>query len=72
MRKDPKGPNPFKGLLTVGAVAERKQVSQTAVIKAITEGRLPAWDEGFQYWVREQDLGMWEPKRGQGRRTDKE
>lgn len=71
-RKEPKGRNPFDGLLTVGQVAVRKSVSRPAVVKAIRNGRLPAWEAGDQFWVREQDLDLWQPVRGQGRRTDKE
>jgi excisionase family DNA binding protein len=71
-RKEPKGRNPFVGLLTVKKVAERKGTSQPAVVKAINRGELPAWEAAGQFWVREQDLDLWKPVRGQGRRTDKD
>lgn len=67
-RKDPRGRNPFEGLLTVEEVATRKEVERSAVVKAVNRGKLPAWLEKGQYWIREADLEVWQPVRGRGRR----
>jgi hypothetical protein len=71
-RKEPKAKTPFLGLMTVEDVAGKKEVERSAVVKAINRGDLPAWHWKGQYWIREADLGSWQPVRGRGRRKREE
>lgn len=67
-RVEPKGRNPLENILSVAQVAQVKDVSPTAVVRAIREGRLPAWEKGGQYLVPTREVDRWEPVRGRGKR----
>ena len=69
---EPKGKNPLDDLFTPQEAAREKNVSATAVARAIQEGRLAAWKKGPVYLIPRRELDRWEPVRGRGRRKKTE
>lgn len=69
-RKEPGGRNPLENLLSPAHVATAKEVSPTAVIRAIREGRLPAWERGGQYFVPLREVEKWQPVHGRGKKKE--
>lgn len=67
-RVEPRGRNPFANVVGVPEAATMKGVAQSAVVRAINEGRLSAWTVGRMHFMRREDVEEWQPVRGRGRR----
>jgi excisionase family DNA binding protein len=61
--RKPPGRNPLVGLLSVAQVAEQHNIPQATVYRAIQEGRLAAWHQGFTYLVPAAEADQWTPRR---------
>lgn len=67
-RVEPKGRNPLADILTAPEIAKEKEVSATTVVRAVREGRLPAWEKGGVYLVPRREVWKWQPVKGRGKR----